>query len=101
MYNSKPNQEEKAVILDDKTQEKPQIDYPTQWGFKLIGKDKEALQACIKEVMGDKEYLCSTGNVSKNGKFHSYNASCSVESQEERDRIFKSFQDHDNVKMVI
>ncbi len=89
------------MILDDKTQEKQQIDYPTQWGFKLIGKDKEALQACIKEVMGDKEHLCSTGNVSRNGKFHSYNASCSVESQEERDRIFKAFQEHDDVKMVI
>ena len=89
------------MILDDKTQEKQQIDYPTQWGFKLIGKDKEALQACIKEVMGDKEHLCSTGNVSRNGKFHSYNASCSVVSQEERDRIFKAFQEHDDVKMVI
>jgi len=89
------------VILDDKTQEKPQIDYPTQWGFKLIGKDKDALLACIKEVMGDKEHLCSTGNVSRNGKFHSYNASCSVESQKERDRLFKSFQDHEDVKMVI
>lgn len=89
------------VILGDKTPQKPQIEYPTQWGFKLIGKDKDALHACIKEVMGEKEHLCSTGNASKNGKFHSYNASCIVESQEERDRIFKYFQEHDDVKMVI
>jgi putative lipoic acid-binding regulatory protein len=89
------------VILDDKTTEKPQIEYPTRWGFKLVGKNKEALHACIKEVMGEKEHLCSTGNVSKNGKFHSYNASCTVESQEERDRLFKCFQEHDDVKMVI
>lgn len=89
------------MILDDKTQEKPHIDYPTQWGYKIIGNDKEALQACIKEVMGKKEYLSSSGNISKNGKFHSYNASCTVESQEERDRLFKSFQDHKDVKMVI
>lgn len=101
MCNSKANQEAEAVILDDKTPEKPKIDYPTRWGFKLIGKDKEALQACIKEIMGGKEHLSSSGNVSKNGKFHSYNASCIVESQEERDRLFKSFQDHDDVKMVI
>ena len=101
MYSSKPNQEAKAVTLDDKTQEKSQIAYPTQWGFKLIGKDKDALHACIKEIMGDKEHLCSTGNISKNGKFHSYNASCSVESQEERDKLFKAFQNHDDVKMVI
>jgi putative lipoic acid-binding regulatory protein len=89
------------IASDDKTQESPKIEYPTQWGFKLIGRDKEALLACIKEVMGDKEHLCSLGNPSRTGKFHSYNASCTVESQEERDRLFRAFQDHDDVKMVI
>jgi len=89
------------MVLDNNTQEKPKIDYPTNWGFKLIGRDKERLKDCIKEVMGDKEHLCSSGNASRTGKFHSYNASCTVESQEERDRLFKRFQDHDAVDMVI
>jgi putative lipoic acid-binding regulatory protein len=89
------------VILSDNTPEKPEIDYPTQWGFKLIGRDKDALHRAIKEVMGDKEHLCHLGNTSKTGKFHSYNASCVVDHEEERDRIFKAFQDHDDVKMVI
>jgi len=89
------------VILDDKTQDKPKIEYPTNWGFKLIGKDKEKLLACIKETMGEKEHLCSLGNASKTGKFHSYNASCTVESKEERDKLFKCFQEHDDVDMVI
>ena len=92
------------MILDDKTQEKPVINYPTNWGFKLIGRDKDALLACIKEIMkevGEKEHLCSLGNASKNGKFHTYNASCIVESEEERKKIFKYFEDHDDVNMVI
>lgn len=89
------------ITLDDKTQERPEIEYPTSWGFKLIGRDKEALLACIKEAMGEKKHLCSLGNPSKTGKFHSYNASCHVESEEERNRIFKYFQDHDDVDMVI
>lgn len=89
------------MILDEKTPEKPKIEYPTQWGFKLIGRDKEALLTCIKEAMGGKEHLCSIGNASKTGKFHTYNASCSVETQEERDRIFKYCQEHDAVEMVI
>jgi len=86
---------------NDRKKEKPEIQYPTQWGFKLIGRDKSALLACIKEVMGEKEHLCSVGNRSKNGKFHSYNATCTVESQEERDRLFKCFQEHKDVNMVI
>ena len=89
------------MILDNNTQEKPQIEYPTRWGFKIIGRDKEKLQACIKEVMGEKEHLCSIGNSSRTGKFTTYNASCIVEDQEERDKLFKCFQDHDDVEMVI
>jgi putative lipoic acid-binding regulatory protein len=89
------------MILDKNTTKKPQITYPTNWGFKIIGKDKDKLEACIKEVLKDKEHLCSSGNTSKGGKFHSYNASCEVSSQEERDRIFKCFQDHPDVNMVI
>jgi len=91
-------------ILDKDTPEKPEINYPTNWGFKLIGKDKDKLLACIKEVMkevGEKEHLCSLGNASRTGKFHSYNASCSVESEEERNKIFKYFETHDDVDMVI
>jgi uncharacterized protein len=91
-------------ILDGDMPERPDINYPTSWGFKLIGKDKEALLKCIKEVMkevGEKEHICSLGNASKTGKFHSYNASCTVDTEEERNKIFKYFEDHDDVDMVI
>ncbi|RLA71306.1 MAG: DUF493 domain-containing protein [Epsilonproteobacteria bacterium] len=84
--------------------ERPEINYPTKWGFKLIGRDKEALLKCIKEIMkevGEKEHLCSLGNTSRTGKFTTYNASCSVESEEERNKIFKYFETHDDVDMVI
>ncbi len=89
------------MVLDNNTTEKPQIEYPTTWGYKIIGRDKDKLKACIKEVMGDKEHLCSLGNTSRTGKFTTYNASCTVENEEERDRLFKCFQDHDDVEMVI
>ena len=91
-------------ILNEETPEKPEINYPTDWGFKIIGRDKEALQKCIKEIMkieGDKKHSCTMGNQSKTGKFTTYNASCIVESEEERKRIFKYFEDHDDVDMVI
>jgi putative lipoic acid-binding regulatory protein len=93
--------EVKAVILDDKTTDRPDISYPTRWGFKLIGRDREAIYACIKEVMRDREHECSVGNSSKTGKFHSYNTSCIVESEEERNRLFKCFEEHKDIKMVI
>jgi len=91
-------------ILDENTPERPDITYPTSWGFKLIGRDKEALLKCIKEIMkevGEKEHLCSLGNASRTGKFHSYNASCTVDTEEERNKIFKYFEEHDDVNMII
>jgi putative lipoic acid-binding regulatory protein len=88
-------------ILNSETKERPEISYPTNWGFKLIGRDKDKLLACIKEAMGEKEHLCSLGNASRTGKFHSYNASCTVNTEEERNRIFKYFEDHKDVDMVI
>ncbi len=91
-------------ILDNNMPEKPDIAYPTKWGFKIIGRDKESLEKSIKEIMkivGDKEHHCALGNASKTGKFHSYNASCIVDTEEERNKIFKYFSDHDDVDMVI
>ena len=89
------------LIVDEACKTKPDIDYPTNWGYKLIGRDKKKLLSCIKEAMGKKEHLCSLGNVSKTGKFTTYNASCTVETEEERNRIFKYFEEHDAVEMVI
>jgi putative lipoic acid-binding regulatory protein len=101
MCNWNPNQEAKVEILDDSCQTKPEINYPCQWGYKIIGRDTEALKACISGVMGDKEHLVAPGNVSKTGKFHTFNISCEVEDEEERNRLFQAFGEHDAVKMVI
>jgi len=112
MYNLKVNQEEKVatskenkkMVLDETCKTRPDIDYPTQWSYKLIGRDKEKLAACVKEIMqqeGNKAHTCTQGNVSKTGKFHSYNTHCEVEDEAQRNRIFKYFEDHDDVDMVI
>ena len=92
------------LILDDSCKTRPDIDYPTQWNYKLIGRDLDKLICCVKDAMkeaGDKAHTCTQGNVSKNGKFHAYNTSCSVNTEEERNQIFKYFEDHNDVDMVI
>ena len=107
MFNLKQNQEEKVatsngkLILDAECKTKPIIDYPTNWGFKIIGRDKDKLLASIKDIMGDKEHLCSLGNISSTGKFTTYNASCVVASEKERNKIFKYFEEHNDINMVI
>jgi len=89
------------VILDGNTKEKPEIAYPCEWGYKIIGTDKDKLEASIFEVMGVRDYSTKAGNSSSKGKFHALSTACMVMSQEDRDAIFKAFQDHCDVKMVI
>ena len=98
------DKEKKMKILDENMPERPEINYPTTWGFKIIGRDRESLEKCIKEIMkieGEKKHLCSIGNQSRTGKFTAFNASCTLDSEEERNRIFKYFEDHEDVDMVI
>jgi len=89
------------MILDKNTRTKPEINYPAKWGFKVIGKDKEKIELAIKEIMGDKAHSCKFSNTSKNGKFNSFSAECIVDSQEERDALYKAFGKHDDVDYVI
>jgi putative lipoic acid-binding regulatory protein len=92
------------LILDDECKTRPDIDYPTTWNYKLIGRDLDKLILCVKNIMqdsGDKKHTCTQGNISRTGKFHSYNTSCTVDTQEERNKIFKYFEEHTDVDMVI
>lgn len=89
------------MILDGNSYEKPKIEYPCKWGYKIIGTDRAKLEATVFEVMGSRDYHISKLNSSSKGKFHALTTSCMVDSQEDRDAIFKSFQDNKNVKMVI
>ena len=88
------------MILNGNMQERPEIHYPCEWRYKLIGRDRDKLEACIFDIMAHREYTSSVGNISKNGKFVSVNVSCDIASEEERNALFKAFQDHEDVNMV-
>ncbi|CAA6822350.1 MAG: Proposed lipoate regulatory protein YbeD [uncultured Sulfurovum sp.] len=89
------------MILDGNSCERPDIEYPCEWGYKVIGTDKGKLEACIFDIVGERAYKTKGGNTSSKGKFHSLNMTCKVASQADRDAIFKAFSDHKDVKMVI
>ncbi len=88
------------MILDKNSNKKAKISYPTKWGFTVIGKDKEKIEKAIAKVMGEKVHSCKFSKSSKNGKFHSYQAQCEVKSQEERDKLYEAFGDHQDIDYV-
>ncbi len=88
------------MILDKNSNKKAKISYPTKWGFTVIGRDKEKIEQAIKKVIGDKIHSCKFSKTSKNGKFHSYQAHCEVDSKQERDRLYQEFGDHEDIDYV-
>lgn len=79
---------------------KPQIMYPTQWEYRVIGKNKEAIEDVIAKVI-KKEYELKEGHHSSHGKFVSVVVSVEVESEQERDHIFVTLRNDEAVNMVL
>ena len=77
-----------------------QIDYPTQWEYRVIGMDKEMLKQVIKEVMPQK-YNLKEGQQSSGGKFISMIVSTVVQSEAQRDEIFAKLKESPHIKMVL
>lgn len=79
---------------------KPQIDYPTQWEYRIIGKDKKELEEIVKETF-PKSYTLKDGNTSQGGKFVSIVVSTEVASEEERNELFAKLKSHPQISMVL
>ena len=79
---------------------KPQIDYPTQWEYRIVGKDKKELEEIVKGIFPS-SYTLKDGNTSKGGKFVSIVVSTEVESEEERNEIFAKLKNHPQISMVL
>jgi putative lipoic acid-binding regulatory protein len=88
------------MIENDKIKE-AKLEYPREWDFTIIGRDKEKIEKAIKEVLANKEYKYSFSKSSKNGKFQSYSASCEVASEQERDELYKKFSNHNNLDYIM
>ncbi|MBF0198145.1 MAG: DUF493 domain-containing protein [Planctomycetes bacterium] len=84
-----------------KENEKPQIDYPISWGYKLIGSDKNQLAQAAEEVLKDKSFSKKEGGTSSKGKFSSISISVDVNSEKERNDFFTSFSKHPHIKFVL
>ncbi|ANV98411.1 hypothetical protein BBW65_06205 [Helicobacter enhydrae] len=79
---------------------KPQIDYPTQWEYRLIGSQREALLALIEEVI-EHPSVIKDGQQSSGGKFVSVIVQTLVQDEAERDRIFMRFKQSSVVNLVL
>lgn len=87
------------MILDENSK-RPEIEYPCNWDYKIIGTDVSEMIKVIEEAVGDLTYDLSPSNISKKGNYFSLNLTVYVPSEIVRDLIFQKVSSSAFVKIV-
>ena len=83
------------------TPDKPEIDYPCQWVYKVIGEDTRTLKELILTACAPATVDITHSHSSSKGKYHSLNVSLVVENEEMRLQIYELLKNHPAVKIVL
>lgn len=82
-------------------QTKPNIDYPCQWLFKVIGSDYQAIETAIQEVVGEAPVKITVSNASSSGKYQSVNLEMEVTSEAHRLALYQNLGNCAAIKVVL
>jgi putative lipoic acid-binding regulatory protein len=91
----------KQMLFTNKGDQKPVMEYPCSWIYKIIGCDKEALKAAVAQVMQDQAYSAAISNSSAKGKYHCLNVHVLVPSEAVRLALYESLRSHPSIKLVL
>ena len=80
---------------------KPEFSYPCPWVYKVIGRDPEALQCAIAEVMEGSGHTITPSRSSKAGSYHCLNVELIVENESVRLGIYDRLRRHPAIIMVM
>ncbi len=79
----------------------PEITYPCEWTYTLIGLDAEEVRQAAHEAFEGKPVTIAPSRKSRTGKYVSIYVSAHVESQQQRDRFFVRLQGHEAIRMAL
>ncbi len=79
----------------------PIISYPTKWEYRLIGHKKETIVKAVDKLLETEDYKLEESNRSSGGKYVSVNLIMTVNTEDERDSIFRRLKNHSDILMVL
>ena len=80
--------------------QKPEIDYPCTWNYKVVGTNKSDLKKAVTEIISDPFELLPS-KVSKKGKYISLNLFIKVHNASHRNEIYENLKASKCIKMVM
>lgn len=88
------------MILDSNSK-RPWIDYPCEWGYKVIGSDVDKILYAIEEASLGLDYSVTPSNISKNGKYYSLNFNLEVPNEVVRDLVYEKLKKNNDITIVL
>ncbi len=89
------------MILDNTNSRKPEINYPCEWKYKIIGDNVEKIIEAAEKATEGMEYDITASNISKKGNYFSINLKVLVNDDDERNLIYQKLEGHENIEMVL
>jgi uncharacterized protein len=86
------------MILD--SNKRPEIDYPCEWSYKVIGNNIDKMLEVIESAVSGLKYDVTPSNISKNGNYYSLNLTLTVPNEVVRDLIYQKLDSSEFVKIV-
>jgi len=80
---------------------KPEITYPCEWIFKIIGTEEKLLCNAVDNIINDRLCQISHSKTSKTGKYISLNVKLTLLSEEDRNNFYTEFSNHKDIKLVL
>ncbi len=81
--------------------ERPEIDYPCTWVYKVIGADCSLLKDIIVSACSPLPVKISHSHTSSKGKYHSLNAELVVPNEEFRLKVYETLKCSPAVKIIL
>ena len=85
----------------NKQSDKPAINYPCPWTYKVIGYDEALLRKIIAEIITDRSYRIEVSHSSKTGKYICLNLITEVSNEDNRVAMYEALRNHPAVKIVL
>ena len=87
--------------MEEKSGCKPEIHYPCQWQYRVVGEDRAAMHQAITTWISASAYTICDANVSSGGRYLSLSLEVTVNDDTERLSIYQLLAGDPAIRMVL
>ncbi len=79
----------------------PDIEYPTRWGYRIVGTSAVALRALVQEILGEHPHTLTASRTSRSGRYVSYHLTLVVRDEAHRLEVYTRLRAAETILRVL